>query len=36
MRNAKAWCAAVLASLFAVLALTPADRNPVDHWERVQ
>jgi hypothetical protein len=30
MRNTKAWRAAVLASLFAVLALTPAERNPVD------
>ena len=30
MKSSKAWRAAVLASLFAVLALTPAERNPID------
>lgn len=30
MRSRNAWRGAVLASLFAVLALTPAERNPVD------
>lgn len=30
MKSMKAWRAAVLLSLFAVLALTPAERNPID------
>ena len=30
MKITKAWRAAVLLSLFSVLALTPAERNPVD------